>query len=73
WQPAHRDQDINVHGELFTSTAFLDAHRELQDSPPEPGCDLPRVVAALMFWLDSTQLTQFGTAKLWPLYVFFGN
>ena len=26
-----------------------------------------------MFWSDSTQLTQFGTAKLWPLYVFFGN
>ncbi|KIK18270.1 hypothetical protein PISMIDRAFT_14512 [Pisolithus microcarpus 441] len=73
WQPAHRDHDVKVHGELFTSTAFFEAHQELQDSPQEPGCDLPRVIAALMFWSDSTQLAQFGSAKLWPLYVFFGN
>ncbi|KIK17521.1 hypothetical protein PISMIDRAFT_41298, partial [Pisolithus microcarpus 441] len=73
WRPAHRDHDVKVHGELFTSTAFLEAHQELQDSPQEPGCDLPCVVAALMFWSDSTQLAQFGSAKLWLLYVFFGN
>ena len=73
WHPPHRNDDVKVHGELFNSAAFLEAHQQLQDSPPEPDCDLPRVVAALMFWSDSTQLTQFGTAKLWPLYVFFGN
>jgi hypothetical protein len=73
WHPPHKDHDIKVHGELFTSAAFLEAHTELQDSLPEPGCDLPRVVAALMFWSDSTQLTNFGSAKLWPLYVYFGN
>ncbi|KIK22775.1 hypothetical protein PISMIDRAFT_11343 [Pisolithus microcarpus 441] len=73
WWPAHRDHDVKVHGELFASTVFLEAHQELQDSPQEPGCDLPHVVAALMFWSDSTQLAQFGSAKLWPLYVFFGN
>ena len=73
WQPQHRDHDVRVHGELFTSTTFLEAHRALQDSPPEPDCDLPHVVAALMFWSDSTQLTAFGNTKLWPLYVYFGN
>ena len=26
-----------------------------------------------MFWSDATQLTAFGDAKLWPLYVYFGN
>ena len=73
WHPPHRNDDVKVHGELFNSTAFIEAHWQLQDSPPEPGCDLPHVVVALMFWSDSTQLTQFGSAKLWPLYVFFGN
>ncbi|KIJ65337.1 hypothetical protein HYDPIDRAFT_28047, partial [Hydnomerulius pinastri MD-312] len=68
WQPPHRDHNVKVHGELFSSTAFLKAHDELQESPPEPGCDLPRIVAALMFWSDSAQLTTFGNAKLWPLY-----
>ncbi|KIJ58553.1 hypothetical protein HYDPIDRAFT_102394, partial [Hydnomerulius pinastri MD-312] len=73
WQPPHRDHNVKVHGELFSSAAFLKAHDELQESPPEPGCDLPRIVAALMFWSDSAQLTTFGNAKLWPLYVYFGN
>ena len=64
---------INVHGELYTSEAFLQAHQSLQESPPEPGCDLEWVVVALMFWSDATQLTSFGNAKLWPCYMFFGN
>ena len=72
WRPPHKE-DVRVHGELFTSDAFIQAHQRLQDSPPEPGCDLPRVVAGFMFWLDSTHLSSFGNAKLWPLYLYFGN
>jgi hypothetical protein len=73
WKPSDDHQGMHVHGELYTSQAFLDAHRELQESPGEPDCDLPRVVVALMLWSDSTHLTSFGDAKLWPLYVLFGN
>lgn len=73
WHPPHKACDVGVHGELFTSKTFLDAHRALQESPPEPGCDLPRRVVALMLWSDATQLTTFGSAKLWPLYLYFGN
>ncbi|KIJ58567.1 hypothetical protein HYDPIDRAFT_34041 [Hydnomerulius pinastri MD-312] len=73
WQPPHKAQDLRIHGELFTSNAFLDAHRSLQDSPKEPGCDLLRRIVALMFWSDVTLLTTFSDAKLWPLYVFLGN
>lgn len=73
WQPTERHQEVRIHGELFTSPTFIDAHKELQNLPGEPKCDLPRVVAALMFWSDATHLTNFGDAKLWPLYMFFGN
>jgi hypothetical protein len=62
-----------VHGELYTSSAFFDAHRELQESPGEPGCNLPKVIIAMMFSSDATQLTSFGNAKLWPNYLYFGN
>ena len=62
-----------VHGEIYTSPAFIDAHNQLQDSPLEPGCALPWVVVALMFASDATHLSSFGDAKLWPLYLFFGN
>jgi hypothetical protein len=76
WNPSNgvtHDADVGVHGEMYTSPAFLDAHRALQESSGEPGCSLPRVVVALMFWSDATHLTTFGTAKLWPCYMYFGN
>jgi len=73
WRRPDTRDDVRVHGELYTSPAFLAAQRELQESPGEPGCSLPRVVLALMFWSDATQLTSFGTAQLWPAYLCFGN
>ena len=73
WKKTDSRDDIRVHGELYTSPAFLDAHREVQELPGEPGCDLPRVVVAMMFASDATHLTSFGTAKLWPAYLFMGN
>ena len=73
WHPNNSCAEERVHGELYSSPAFLDAHRKLQESPGEPGCDLPRVVLAMMFYSDGTHLTSFGNAKLWPSYLFFGN
>lgn len=73
WAPHAGSYEIPVYGEAYTSTGFLEAHRKLQDSPGEAGCDLQRVVVALMFWSDATHLTSFSNAKLWPFYLFFGN
>ncbi|KAJ2933285.1 hypothetical protein H1R20_g3796, partial [Candolleomyces eurysporus] len=73
WQPDPTVPPMRVHSELYNSDAFLKAHRELQDSPPRPDCNRPRVVASLMFWSDETHLTNFSNAKLWPCYMFFGN
>lgn len=38
-----------------------------------PGPQLETVVAAIMLSSDSTQLTSFGTASLWPIYLYLGN
>ena len=73
WQPGNAPELMHVHGELYTSSSFIEAHNNLQNSPGKPGCNLPRVVAALMFASDATHLTSFGETKLWPLYLFFGN
>lgn len=76
WNPSlslPRTPSTRIYGELYTSPEFIKVHCCLQDSPSEPGCDLPRVVVALMFWSDVTHLTSFGNAKLWPLYMGFGN
>lgn len=73
WQPRLEESPIRVFGELYTSPEFHRVHQDLQNSPPEPGCDKPRVVVGLMFASDVTHLTQFGDAKLWPVYMYFGN
>lgn len=72
-QPSPDLEPARVFDEIYSSDAMIDAHIELQQQRPEPGCDLERVVAALMFWSDSTHLANFGNASLWPIYLYFGN
>ena len=71
------NDEKRVYGELYNSDEFINEHKRVQNrSPPppdDPGCKLEKVITALMFWSDSTHLTNFGVAKLWPIYLFFGN
>ena len=73
WQLPHKAKDVRVYGELYTSRSFSTALRQLQDSPPELRCALPQCIITLMLLSDAMQLTTFGTAKLWPLYIYMGN
>jgi hypothetical protein len=72
WQPPYRDTPPErVWGELYTSDAFLNAERDLINAHPDSAH--PCVIAAFMVWSDSTHLAQFGQAKAWPIYAYFGN
>ena len=72
WQPPYPDAPPErLWGELYTSDAFLNAERDLIDA--HPGSEHPCVLAAFMIWSDSTHLAQFGQAKAWPIYAYFGN
>jgi hypothetical protein len=73
WKPSPTSEPQRVYDEIYSSDAFITAHGKIQKQPAEEGCTLERVVAALMWWSDSTHLANFGTASLWPLYLFFGN
>ncbi|KAJ7695466.1 hypothetical protein B0H17DRAFT_930752 [Mycena rosella] len=73
WQTSTDEPAQRIYDEIYSSDAFIEAHEKLQRQPAEPDCTLERVVAALMWWSDSTHLANFGTASLWPLYLFFGN
>lgn len=73
WQPGQGAPDQEVEGEFYTSKDLLNAHDDVQRLPREDGCSLPRAVVALMVASDSTHLTQFGTASLWPAYMMLGN
>lgn len=73
WTRPSSSAATRVHGELYTSPVFLDAYREVQEAPNEPGCNLEKVVVGMMFASDETLLATFGDAKLWPGYLSFGN
>ncbi|KAF5319789.1 hypothetical protein D9611_012833 [Ephemerocybe angulata] len=65
-----------VYSELYDSDAFIKEHesvRKAPNPPEDPKCKREKIVAALMFWSDSTHLANFGTAKLWPIYMYLGN
>ena len=68
------EDDERIYSEMYDSDVFLDEHDKVQRAPTdEPNCKREKVVAALMFWSDATHLAAFGTAKLWPIYMHFGN
>ncbi|KAF7307251.1 hypothetical protein MIND_00518800 [Mycena indigotica] len=73
----HDTEAIRVYSELYNTDAFIAEHDHIQRHgllpPNNPECKREKIIAALMFWSDSTHLTNFGTAKLWPIYMLFGN
>jgi Plavaka transposase len=70
-------EEERLHGELYTSDAFLDEHEKLQRHGKLPlddrDCKREKVIAALMVFSDATHLTDFGNAKAWPIYLMLGN
>jgi hypothetical protein len=69
-------EEERIFSEVYNSDLFIKEHDNVQCAPlppDEPDCKREKVLAALMFWSDSTHLANFGTAKLWPIYLLFGN
>ncbi|KAG1811520.1 uncharacterized protein BJ212DRAFT_1483770 [Suillus subaureus] len=73
WMSPVTGQEQHLYDELYTSDAWIKAHDDLQKEKRSDSCTLERVIAGLMFWLDSTHLAQFGNASAWPVYLFFRN
>ncbi|KAG1805951.1 uncharacterized protein BJ212DRAFT_1303819 [Suillus subaureus] len=73
WKDPLDNHQERIYNELYTSDSWLDTQDEVQKLPREPRCTLEWVVAGLMFFLDATHLADFGTAKAWPLYMYFRN
>jgi hypothetical protein len=73
WKDPVDGHQERMYDELYTSDAWLEAQDDLQKLPKVSGCSLEHVIAGLMFFSDATHLANFGTAKAWPLYAYFGN
>ena len=74
WQPDKSQSPEWVITELYTADAMLEEHAKIKsDAAKVPGCNLETVITGIMLWSDSTHLTSFGNAALWPIYLFIGN
>lgn len=73
WQATPNDKEQRVYGEVYQSDAFWEEHEAIMKSLPETQMDMPVTVAAIMLYSDSTHLANFGSASLWPCYLYFGN
>ena len=73
WQHNENDpEDLErIYTDLYNADEFINEHNRIQQEhgTSEHEC----VIAAIMFWSDSTQLANFGTASSWPVYLFLGN
>jgi len=68
WMSPVTGREQRLYDELYTSDVWIKAHNDLQKQRRSDGCKLERVIAGLMFWLDSMHLVQFGTASAWPVW-----
>ncbi|RDX40877.1 hypothetical protein OH76DRAFT_1304372, partial [Lentinus brumalis] len=78
--PAHGAEDmppelIRMISDTFDSDAMLEAHTDIQNMPRNPADppDLEYAVLPLLLYSDSTRLANFGSASLWPIYLWIGN
>ena len=74
WTPSPGKPDERIYSEAYTSDFFIEQAERVQSQlRTGPAAALVPVVIGIMIWSDATQLTSFGTASLWPIYLYFAN
>jgi hypothetical protein len=77
WKPNPDAEPERIISEIYHSDAWICEHRKIQNEPVEldisTGKPIEKAIAALLIYSDSTRLANFGTASLWPIYMYFGN
>jgi len=73
WMLSPDAQPECIFGEFYSSDTFLEEDEKIQAQLHASGCQLETIIATVMLWSDSSHLASFGTALLWPIYMFLGN
>ncbi|KAJ3512102.1 hypothetical protein NLJ89_g3716 [Agrocybe chaxingu] len=73
WRPTP-DTEERIYSEVYTADAWNDEHEKVSNANQNGSSShLETLLIGLMIWSDSTSLAQFGTADLWPIYLYIGN
>ena len=71
--PNKLDKSERIYGETYSADAMIQAQAEVNSLPRPHGDTTGRIALGLMLSLDSLQLTNFGSASVWPIYLMFAN
>ncbi|KAI0720621.1 hypothetical protein C8T65DRAFT_545085, partial [Cerioporus squamosus] len=66
---------IRIWTDCYNSDAMLDEDAKIRRMPRVLGDDpsVEYAVLPLLLWSDETHLSSFGSAYLWPIYLYFGS
>jgi len=75
WKPSPSQPEEHIYSEAYTANYFLQEYEKTLRQRPANQTNSHRipVVLGIMLWSDSTHLANFGTASLWPIYLYFAN
>jgi len=71
FQPTPDSPPERIYSELYTCNAYHQEYKRILMA--NPNSDLDIVICPLMIWSDATHLTSFGSASLWPIYLYNGG
>ena len=75
WCPHPGEDSVRVYSEIYNSDAMLQADTKMRDDLSLVGQEdnLETFIITALLYSDSTHLASFGSASLWPIYLFLGN
>ena len=74
WKPSNDEPEERIYSETYTGDVFNEEYETLHKTSREgPNSELEAFVAGIMFYSDTTHLTSFGMACLYPMYMYIGN
>jgi hypothetical protein len=71
WKPSEDAPAERIYSEIYSSDVVIEEHQKIKAEQRD--CTLETVVIPMLLWSDSTHLASFGTASLWPIYLFIRN
>ena len=71
--PLDPDRHERIYADTYTADAMVQIQMEVDELPRQEGDIRERIALGLMLASDSTQLTSFGMASVWPVYLMFAN
>jgi hypothetical protein len=71
--PLNPERSERIYGDTYMSDVMVQAQTEVDNLPRLEGDTKERVVLGLMLASDCAQLTSFGSASVWPIYLMFAN